>query len=120
MKLTTKAIATLLIAATTETSGGGGGVSVVTMRRKSQFDYLLRRHDRKGELRAELLNIAPMTFRAMQKRMSFEDIVRRCGFTNVRAFRVALFGKLKNELHHRGWSMRQIDRYITLRRNRLA
>ncbi len=116
MKLATKTIATLLLAAVTSDRMKEG--ASVILRHKSQFDYLLRRHDRKGELRAELLNIAPMTFRSMQRKMTFDTIVRRCGFTNTRAFRVALLGKLKDELHRRGWSMRQIDLYITARRSR--
>jgi len=119
MKLTTKAIATLLLVAVAP-DRPGESLSRVSVRHKSQFDYLLRRHDRKGELRAELLNIAPIAFRHMQKRMSLEQIVRRCGFVNLHAFRLALFGKLKDELRRRGWSVRQIDLYIMTRRNRLA
>lgn len=119
MKLATKAIATLLLA-TVPSDRSENILSRVSVRRKSQLDYLLRRHDRKGELRAELLNIAPAAFRHMQKHMSFEEIVRRYGFANMWAFRVALLGKLKDELRHRGWSMRQIDSYITMRRSRLA
>jgi len=119
MKLATKVVATLLLA-TIVPDRPDEAFSRVSVRHRSQFDYLLRRHDRKGELRAELLNIAPTAFRHMQKHMSLEQIARRYGFVNIRAFRLALFGKLKDELRRRGWSVRQIDLYIVTRRNRLA
>jgi hypothetical protein len=89
-------------------------------RYESQFDRLLQRHDRKGDLRAEILGISSPQLRALLKAMPFEEIVRRSGFASTRAFRLALFGKLKNELRQRGWTSRRIERYVLVRSARLG
>ncbi len=121
MRISTKTVASLLLVTAVATAIPGisklGGSK---RRQESQFDRLLQRHDRKGELRAEILGLDSLVLRDMQKRMSFDEIIRRNGFSNVRAFRLALLGKLKNELHQRGWTNRRIDRYVITRSSRLA
>jgi hypothetical protein len=121
MKISTKTLASLLIvtAVAAAVPGLSGKLPPGRRRRESQFDRLLQRHDRKGELRAEILGVEPYAFRSMQKRMTLEEIAKRRGFASVRAFRLALLGKLKNELHLRGWTTRRIDKYVAVRSSRL-
>ena len=120
MRLPIKTVASLLLV--TAVAAAVPGISKLPggKRQESKFDRLLQRHDRKGELRASVLGLDAATFRTMQRRMKFETIIRRQGFSSVRAFRLALFGKLKNELHGRGWSNKQIERYVTARSSRLG
>lgn len=120
MRISTKTLATLLIV--TKIAAAVPGISRLPgkkSRHESQFDRLLHRHDRKGELRAEVLGINPMTFKELQKKLSFDEITRRFGFPDKRAFRMALIGKLKHELHLRGWTSRRIDQYVTTRSMRM-
>lgn len=121
MRISTKTLASLLLV--TAVAAAVPGISQRPggkRRRESQFDRLLQRHDRKGELRAEVLGIEPYAFRKLQKKSSFEDIARASGFTDARHFRLALLGKLKNELHQRGWTWRRIDHYVVTRSDRLG
>lgn len=121
MRISTKTLATLLVA--TAVAAAVPGISQIAggkRRKDSRFDRLLQRHDRKGELRADVLGIDPLAFRDLQKKLSFEEIARRRGFSDKRAFRIALFGKLKNELRLRGWTLRRIEQYMGSRSQRLG
>jgi hypothetical protein len=121
MRISTKTLATLLVV--TAVAAAVPGISRIPgkkRRQESQFDRLLQRHDRKGELRADVLGLNPLEFRVLQKRLSFDDIARKRGFSNKRAFRVALLGKLKSELRLRGWTPQRIERYVTMRSGRLS
>jgi hypothetical protein len=121
MRLSTKTLASLLlVTAVAATMPGITKIPGRTRRRGSQFDRLLQRHDRKGELRAEILGISAADFRAKQKRQSFDEIARASGFSNPRAFRLALLGKLKEELHQKGWSAGRIEKFVVARRNRIS
>lgn len=120
MRMSTKTLTSLLLVTAVAATVPGISRLPGAKRRESQFDRILQRHDRKGELRAEVLNMSPLELRALQKRVPFNDIIHRAGFKNDRAFRLALFGKLKNELHQRGWTPQRIDRYVTLRRSRIS
>ena len=115
MKISTKTLASLLLVTAVATAVPGS-----KRRRESQFERLMQRHDRKGELRAEILGLTPLQFRDLQKKKSFGEIVRRGGFTSERAFRLAFLGKLKDELHHRGWTAQRIERYVLARSPRLG
>lgn len=119
MKLSTKTLCSLLVM--TAVASAVPGISKVgrSKRQESKFDRLLQRHDRKGELRAEVLSVSPLEFRELQKRLSLADIARRRGFASERAFRLALLGKLKNELRQRGWSARRIEQYMVARSARV-
>ena len=97
-----------------------GSKEKIQAKRQAQFDRILQRHDRKGELRAEVLGMHPLEFRDIQKRLSFAEIAHRKGFNDERAFRTALYGKLKNELHNRGWTTRRIEQYIVARSGRFV
>ncbi len=118
MRISTKTLVSLLTATVAEMGRGVARRSHEAWSKKSRFERLLQRHDRKGELRAQLLGTTPETFRAMQKQVSFEQVVRRHGFLNEQAFQKALLGKLRNELRARGWSSRKIDTYVLSRSGR--
>ncbi len=121
MRLSIKTLASLLLV--TAVASAVAGISQLPKsrrRQESQFDRLIQRHDRKGELRAEILGIEPIVFRDMQKKMSFNEIARRHGFASTRAFRLALFGKLKNEMRHRGWTQQRIEKFVIARSSRLG
>ncbi len=123
MRISTKTVASLLLV--TAVAAAVPGVSEKIpgrrrFRRESQFDRLLQRHDRKGELRAEILGMEARAFRDQLKRMSLENIARQRGFKTVREFRIALLGKLKDELHRRGWSFRRIEQYMVQRSSRVG
>ncbi|HSW77604.1 MAG TPA: hypothetical protein VLG36_02300 [Candidatus Chromulinivoraceae bacterium] len=121
MRISTKTLASLLLVTAVAVAAPGIGKRPgVRRRQESQFDRLLQRHDRKAELRAEVLGIAPYKLKEMQKKMAFEEITRQSGFTSVRGFRFALLGKLKDELHHRGWTPQRIERYVVARSSRLG
>ena len=121
MKLTTKTVASLLVV--TAVAAAVPGLSQITIpkkRRESQFDKLLSTHDRKGELRAEILGISPHEFKQMSKKMTFEEVIQACGLYSKRDFRLALAGCLRNELLQRGWSRARIETYILTRAPRMA
>ncbi|HEV7952189.1 MAG TPA: hypothetical protein VGO98_02340 [Candidatus Saccharimonadales bacterium] len=121
MRISTKTLATLLVVtAVAATVPGISRMPGSKRRQESQFDRLLQRHDRKGELRSDVLGLNPLEFRNMQKKLSFDEIAHRRGFANKRAFRLALLGKLKNELRLRGWTARRIDNYMVTRSGRMG
>ena len=121
MKLSTKTTASLfVVTAVAAAVPGLSQIAIPKKRRESQFDKLLTRHDRKGELRAEILGISPYEFKKMSRTMSFDDIVRACGIESNRSFRLALLGRLRSELLARGWSRSRIDTYLLVRAPRLA
>lgn len=121
MRISTKTLASLLIlTAVSAARPRLGSKEKIQAKRQAQFDRILQRHDRKGELRAEVLGMHPLELRGMLKRMSLAEIAHRKGFSDERAFRTALYGKLKNELHNRGWTSRRIERYVMARSGRLV
>lgn len=121
MKLSTKTVASLLVVTTVAAAVPGlSQISIPKKRRESQFDKLLNRHDRKGEIRAEILGITPREFKDMQKKKSFEEIISMSGFYSKRDFRIALTGLLRNELRARGWTTARIDSYVLMRSVRMS
>lgn len=120
MKLSTKTVASLLVVTSIAAAVPGiSQLSVSKKRRESQFDKLLQRHDRKGEIRAEILGMDPLDFKQMSKKRSFEQIISSRGMSK-RAFRMALLGTLRNELKQRGWSAARIDSYVRMRSARMV
>lgn len=112
-KLSTKTIATLTVV--TAAAAAVPGISKALPRsNESQFDKLLQRHDRKGEIRAEILNIAPHELKRLLRHESFDAIIHKAGMTK-RTFRLALLASLRNELRLRGWTTSKIDSYIQIR-----
>lgn len=120
-RLPTKTITSLLVV--TAVAAAIPGISQIGRRKQkavSQFDRLLQRHDRKGELRAEVLNMTPEVFRDAGRRMPFDRICRQAGFATPRAFRLALLGRLRHELRQRGWTAHQINGYVLARSDRIG
>lgn len=111
MKLATRTLGSLLIAT---------AVALKKTNRRTAFERLLRHHDRKAELRAEVLGVDPMTYRSLQKHYSTSQLVRQFGFKDQQDFRQAVFGKIKTELRSRGWSAKKIDRFVASRSDRLS
>lgn len=121
MRMSTKTLASLLLVTAVAVAIPGIGRMPGSKRRKeSQFDRIVQRHDRKGELRADVLGIDSLEFRDLQKHHSFSDIARQRGFATKRDFRIALLGKLKNELRQRGWTDNRIKRYMAMRSGRIG
>lgn len=121
MKLSTKTLASLMLVTTVAAAVPGASRLMARGRYKeSKFDRILQHHDRKGELRASVLGIDPMVFRDLQHRQSFVMILRHHGFASERAFRLALLGKLRDELRNRGWTRQRIDKYVETRSGRVA
>lgn len=85
-----------------------------------RLERVYQRYDRKHELRADLLGVAPDELRRQLKRKSFETIVKKYGFKNLAAFYIALTGKLKTELKRRGWTEQKIEERIQRRLARLG
>ena len=46
--------------------------------------------------------------------------IARAGFKDSRAFRLALLGKLKNELRLRGWTAHRIEQHVSTRSGRIG
>ena len=121
MKLSTKTVASLLVVTAVAAAVPGlSQIAIPKKRRESQFDRLLATHDRKGELRAEILGISPHEFKQQAKSKTLEQIIHDCGLYSKRDFRIALLGYLRNELLARGWSRARIDAYILTRAPRMA
>ncbi len=110
-KLSTKTIATLAVV--TAAAATVPGLSRVATK-DSQYDKLLQRHDRKGEIRAAILNMTPHELKKQLRRQNFDEIIKKSGMTE-RTFRRALLASLRNELRSRGWTTARIDEYIQLR-----
>ena len=115
-KLSTKTIATLTVF--TAAAAAVPGLSRAALNSsESQFDKLLQRHDRKGEIRAQILGISPHDFKKQLRRYSFDEIISKAGMTK-RTFRLALLASFRNELRERGWTTARIDAYISSRSQR--
>lgn len=104
MKLSTKSIASLLTAVkkTVEQSRSVPKSSL------KHLERLLRRHDRKGELRASVLNLDAATFKREHRRLSSEQMAKKYGFQDIIHYLQALYARLKHELRCRGWSARRL------------
>lgn len=121
MKLSTKTVASLLVVtAVAATVPGLSQFAIPKKRRESLYDKLLSRHDRKGVLRAEILGISPQEFKQMSKKMTLKEVIQACGLYSKRDFRLAMMGRLRNELLQRGWTRSRIDMYVLMRAPRIA
>ena len=105
-QLSTKSIGSLLAATAAATRDAGRRAT------DKHLERLLKRHDRKGELRASILGISAQQFRDELRRRSFEEMIRLRGFKGKAEFMLALRGRLRDELHHRGWSSQRINEYV--------
>ncbi len=85
-----------------------------------KLERIYQHHDRKHELRASVLGITSEELRSQLKAKSLDTIVKKHGFKNRLSFYNAVTGKLKNELHRRGWSERKIEAFAQKRLARLS
>ena len=109
----------MLVTAVAATIPGASRALPQYRKRESKFDRIIQRHDRKGELRAAVLDIEPSSFRELSRHTPLEVLIHRQGFRNVRSFRLALLGKIKDELRGRGWSKDRIDKFVVARSHRM-
>lgn len=105
-QLSTKSVGSLLIA--TAIAIGGHGKRAADR----HLERVLQRHDRKGDLRADILGMSALDFRDAQRHRSFDDIVRARGFRGREEFMIALRGRLRAELQQRGWSRQRINDFV--------
>lgn len=121
MKIATKTLVSLLIvtALTLSSSGFASADRGDGMRRESRIERITRRHDRKLELRADILGITTAQLREELKTANFDQVLKKHGFKNRQAFRTALAGKIKDELKKRGWSDEKIQKVVDSRLARM-
>jgi len=123
MKIATKALASIMIIAMLSLSAvnfaGAVPESKLVKTNERKFDRIIKRHDRKMELRASVLGISPDELKEQLKSKSFDQILKSYGFKDRESFRIAMTGKLKDELKKRGWSDEKIETILKKRLERL-
>lgn len=125
MKVTTKALATVMLVtmlaltSATGVSATGTAHSQGDKREDRKLARLIKRHDRKMELRASVLGMTGDELKEQLRTKSFNSIIRQHGFRSMKAFQAALSGKTKDELRRRGWSDQKIEQFISKRMERL-
>jgi hypothetical protein len=120
MKIATKALLAVLIvtAFTLQTVPVSAASRSFSGRMGRQVERVQQHHDRKMELRAAVLGITADELRQELKQKSFEKILKEHGFSTKESFLVALQGKIKDELKHRGLSDEQIGKILLKREHR--
>lgn len=119
MKIATKTLVSLLIITVLALGNSGLVQASSSSQKDSRIDRVTRRHDRKLELQASVLGIPPEQLREELKTSTWEQVLKKHGFKNKQAFRVALAGKIKDELKKRGWSDSKIHKVVKNRLDRL-
>jgi|SRR5690554_2160865 len=109
MKLATKTLVSLLVASATMSRQPTLGIERLEEKRNQRLERLLSRHDRKCELRASIFGIDPAEFRRLNKKQSLKSLAIEYGFLDLASYRKALHGKIRDELHRRGWSASRIE-----------
>lgn len=124
MKVTTKALASMLImAALTLSSSAGVSASPnspTDRRQDKRFAKLIGSHDRKMGLRASVLGMTGDELKEQLRLIPMSQLIRRHGFKTMKEYETALTGKLRDELHRRGWSDQKIDETIARRLERMT
>lgn len=113
MNLATHTLESLMCA--TQSVLSAGRRQSISPKMWQRLERLLRRHDKKGELRARILALEPDQFRKLSRKHTLEFLARQAGFADLRGFATALAGKLTEELRHRGWSMARIEQRLNTR-----
>lgn len=116
MKIATKALASIMIIAILSLSAvnfaGAAPESNVAKSNERKLERIIKRHDRKMELRASVLGISADELKDQLKTKPFDTILKQHGFKDREAFNTALAGKLKDELRKRGWGDDKIDKIM--------
>lgn len=124
MKIATKALASILLIAmlslSTVNLAGAVGESGTSKSNERKLERIYKRHDRKMELRAAVLGMSADELKEQLKMKSFDTILNQHGFKSRQAFNTALTGKLKDELHKRGWSDEKLEKLMQKRLERLS
>jgi len=99
---------------------GAAPESSVSKSNERKLERIYKRHDRKMELRASVLGMEADELRDQLKGRTFASILKAHGFKDREAFNTALAGKLKDELHKRGWSDEKIEKLLQKRVSRMS
>lgn len=121
MKIATKTLTSLLIITmlTLSTSGLAAATNNTGSRIEHRLERITKRHDRKMELHASVLGITPVALKEELKVSSLDQVLKKHGFKTREDFRVALSGKLKDELKKRGLSEEKIQRLVSKKMTKL-
>lgn len=123
MKIATKTLASILLIAMLSLSAvnlaGAAPESNISKSKAQKLERIYKRHDRKMELRASVLSMSVDDLKEQLKTKSFDTILNQHGFKTREAFNIALTGKLKDELRHRGWSDEKINKLIQKKLDRI-
>lgn len=121
MKIATKTLVSLLIVtALTLSSSNIASAAGSGPRQETKIEKVTRRHDRKLELRASILGISTDQLKEELKTSTFDQVLKKHGFKNRQAFRLAMAGKIKDELKKRGWSDTKIQKVVNSRLDRMS
>ena len=124
MKIATKALASLLIIAmlslSTMTASAMAPDASTKQRGERKLERVYRHYDRNLELRASVLGMTTDELRVALEQKPFDTLLHQHGFRDRQSFHVALTGKVKDELHRRGWSDQKIEKYLQKRLQRLG
>ena len=116
MKIATKALASIMIIAMLSLSAvnfaGAAPESNLAKNSERKLERIIRRHDRKMELRASVLGMTADQLKDQIKTKPFDTVLKQRGFKDREAFNIALAGKLKDELRKRGWSDDKIEKIM--------
>lgn len=118
MKLSTKSLLSSLTAAIVNAAPSRHHIT--SQRHERRYEKVLRKHDRKGELRASVLGVNSFDFREQERKHSLLEIVTSYGFSDERAFYRALIGKIHQELRERGWTSHRIQHFEMTRLHRVS
>jgi len=121
MKLPNRALMAVLIVTAISlqiSPAATAGSSDVSQRMKRQVERVQQHHDRKLELRAATLGMTATELKDELKAKSFRQILKEHGFKNKDDFYIALQGKVRDELHKRGFSNEQIEQQLLKRQQR--
>ncbi len=124
MTLATKTLATIMLvafltlSATNAAAASFGGSDGNGKRGSKQLERLYKHHDRKMELRASVLEVTPDELKGKLKSQSFEQVIKKSGFKDITSFHTAMIGKMKEELHKRGWNESRIQDFMSKKMDR--
>ncbi len=122
MKIASKTLVTLFVIGLLAMNApvvSAASTSSMQQRQTRRFEKVYQHHDRKLELRAGVLGISVDQLKEELKTASFERVVKRHGFKNMEAFDTAVLGKIKDELTHRGWNEKKINKSVAKRVDRM-
>lgn len=122
MKLATKTLTSLLIITVISLSSSqlvNAATTGAHQKIEHRIERISKRHDRKMEMQASVLGITPVQLKEELKNSTFDQVLKKHGFKTREAFRIALAGKVKDELKKRGWSDEKIQKLLEKKVNRL-